>query len=179
MCPKIKSMIFHKIGNGGNLDNWHSNDPLLQFYGFRAAYDSGLPLIRKVSAVIRNSGWVWPHARSEALLELQVLLCDISPGFEEDEIIWLPFRSKIFNVSTTWNQIRVHYPPVQWYSLVWFKGSIPKHNFLCWSTIHDRLATHDRLQKWLTNVPPDCLYCGLAESWDHYFFESSLPSFGS
>lgn len=48
---------------------------------------------------------------------------------------------------------------------------MPKHAFICWLTIMNRLPTKDRLLKWGLNVDVMCLLCGAAEeSRDHVFF---------
>lgn len=54
---------------------------------------------------------------------------------------WLPSKYRVYNTSATWNQIRTHHPKMEWSKLISFKGSMPKHSFMCWLAILDRLAT--------------------------------------
>lgn len=60
--------------------------------------------------------------------------------------------------------------------MVWFKGFIPRHSFICWLAFLDRMATRDRIHKWLSSVPLDCLFCGLDKSRNHLFFECAFSS---
>lgn len=67
-------------------------------------------------------------------------------------------------------------PHVPWYSLVWFKVSLPRHGFICWLAFLNILATRDRLLSWLRKVSPDCLSCGRVESKDYLFFAFPFSS---
>lgn len=58
------------------------------------------------------------------------------------------------------NRIRTHHPKVEWSTLVWFMGSLPKHNFICWLIMLDRLGTRSRLNRKVATIPIDCLFCG-------------------
>ena len=62
-------------------------------------------------------------------------------------------------------------PAVPWHKTIWFKTRIPKHAFLSWVAILNRLPTKDRLQQWGMNVSPSCLLCNASdENRDHIFF---------
>lgn len=43
---------------------------------------------------------------------------------------------------------RNSYPTVSWKDLVWFSNAIPKHSFILWLAIRNRLLTQDRVQFW-------------------------------
>lgn len=62
-----------------------------------------------------------------------------------------------------------------WSSLV--QREIPKHAFISWIVVRNRMSTRDRLRRWGTNVPLDCLLCsGSEESRQHLFFDCSYSS---
>lgn len=61
-------------------------------------------------------------------------------------------------------------------SLVWFKGAIPKHSFICWLAILNRLSTRDRQQKSSPLIDKLCPFCGVEESREHLFFDCSFSS---
>lgn len=64
------------------------------------------------------------------------------------------------------------HPRVQWSTVVWPLGGIPRHSFLCWLVTLDCCPTRDRMIKWGLNVSPTCLLCNTAnESRDHLFFQ--------
>lgn len=61
----------------------------------QAAYLPELPLNAKLSIIIEGLHWCWPHARSEDLVEIQLLLfCDtVTPRDFTDTIKWVPAKS--------------------------------------------------------------------------------------
>lgn len=123
------------VGNGQNfllwLDNWHPKGPLLEAYPSSVLFASGLPLTVKLSEVIADGVWTWPHARSLEMIDLQVSFSHITPLNDPDSILWIPTKSASFHLGATWNFLRPHYPKVPWYTLVWFKGVIPRQDFIC------------------------------------------------
>ncbi|XP_009599726.1 uncharacterized protein [Nicotiana tomentosiformis] len=60
-----------------------------------------------------------------------------------------------------------------WKRLVLGADTIPRHQFILWLTLNQRLATVDRLAKWKIDVPKDCVLCTSQkeEMFDHLFFE--------
>jgi len=81
---KKKSFIRFKVGDGCRVflwfDQWHLARYLLDNFGFRVVYDSGLPLTSKLDAIIKNGDWYWSHARSDALVEIQSKLHEMEIG---------------------------------------------------------------------------------------------------
>lgn len=169
-----------EVGNGQNillwLDNWHPKGPLLGVYSSNVLFASGLPLNGRLSDVITAGVWTWPHARSFEMMDLQATASHITPSTDPDSIIWIPTQSKSFHLGSTWNFLRPHYSKVSWYSLVWFKEVIPKHAFICWLTILDRLSTKARQHKFNPDIEPHCIFCGSTETRDHLFFACSYSS---
>nr|XP_009788346.1 PREDICTED: uncharacterized protein LOC104236167 [Nicotiana sylvestris] len=55
---------------------------------------------------------------------------------------------------------------VTWKNLVLGDVTIPRHLFILWLALNQRLATVDRLAKWKIDVPKECV-----ETLDHLFFE--------
>lgn len=99
-------MLQFVVGNGNMVflwhDNWHSKGPLLLAYPYRLILESVLPSHLKLSVVIHGSNWHWSGARSEEMVELQILLCDqIYPNSGENEPKWLPSKSGVFHVGAT------------------------------------------------------------------------------
>lgn len=78
-------------------------------------------------------------------------------------------KSLSFIVCSAWNAIRLASPKVAWASFIWFKGAVPKHSFICWLTLLDRLPTKLRLFKYMA-IDVACVFCGAPESRDHLFF---------
>ena len=64
---------------------------------------------------------------------------------DSDRAIWLLDGSSKFTCAYTWQHLRVEKGEVQWWKLVWFIAVVPKHSFIGWLTIRNRLITKNRL----------------------------------
>ncbi|GKV34604.1 hypothetical protein SLEP1_g42967 [Rubroshorea leprosula] len=178
--PQAKKLMLHSLGDGEDtflwLDHWHPSGPLIDVYGDSVMKSSGLPYNAKVSTVVQGNYWNWPLARSQQLVQIQMALFDKLYPKEgvKDSIIWLPSRSGTFNTGSTWHWLRERQDKVPWHRLVWFSQSIPKHSFISWLAIHDRLTTRARQKKWAANINDTCLFCNSeAETSAHLFFKCS------
>ena len=175
---KVKERIKMKIGNGQNtfmwLDNWHPLGPLLEKYGPRVVYDSGLDSHAKVKEVIQDSQWCWPPANSWQLMEIKNKV-DVRPNSEEDRAWWQPSPNGCFSTSTAWDSIRSRKDEVEWYHLVWGQQTIPRHAFVLWMAIRNKLPTKARVMKYGGNVNSGCCFCNNSlESMDHLFFQCAF-----
>ena len=62
----------------------------------------------------------------------------------------------------------------RWYAQVWSSWNIPKHCFILWLTMHNRLLTKDRVIKYNSGIDSSCSLCQVAvESQLHLFFKCS------
>lgn len=87
------------------------------------------------------------------LVEIQSQLFDIHPiSSSEDKATWTASKSGIYHANATWNKLRKHYDSAPWYSMVWFKHAIPRHSFIVWLAILNRLLTRDRMKKWMPSI---------------------------
>uniref|UniRef100_A0A2N9IVN5 Reverse transcriptase zinc-binding domain-containing protein n=1 Tax=Fagus sylvatica TaxID=28930 RepID=A0A2N9IVN5_FAGSY len=150
----------------------------------KLSYDDCVPLIEKITARI-NSWTVYGHrtvydaassinakpARSEDLVDIQSKLSMVHIG-DCDKAIWMLNSSGKFTCADTWQHLKVKQIEVNWWKLVWFTNAIPKHSFIGWLTIRNRLVTKDRLLQWGLGVDPMCLFCRQnLEDQDHLFFK--------
>ena len=172
--------IKHSIGNGNNtflwLDNWHPNGPLVAKYGSRVAYDAGLNINSKVSAVIRNGAWAWPFPCTWELREITYLLNQVQPHQSRpDRVEWTISTTKKYNAANAWQHIRSQKEVAAWHKLTWFPKHIPKHSFILWLAIRGRLTTRDKLLQWGKIDRATCLLCDAAdENLSHLFFLCSF-----
>ncbi|XP_020262887.1 uncharacterized protein LOC109838866 [Asparagus officinalis] len=67
---------------------------------------------------------------------------------------------------------------VAWHDTVWENLCYPKHSFILWLTVNDKLQTQDRLLKHGIIQASVCKLCdGTSESRNHLFFECKLSNF--
>lgn len=80
-------------------------------------------------------------------------------------------------MSKTWKAIHPPLIKVDWVNLVWFKSRIPKHSFIIWLVMRDRLSTRDSLRSWGLSISSDFLLCDSAsESKSRIFFNCSYSA---
>ena len=81
-------------------DNWHPDGPF-------SSIDA------KLSSVILNMAYNWSNARSDDLVTILSKLPWIAIG-ECDKAVWISSELSIFSISSSWYQIRLRRPTVNW-----------------------------------------------------------------
>jgi hypothetical protein len=155
-------------------DRWHPASYILDMFGFRVVYDSGLSLHTKLASLIKNSDQFWSHARSDALVEIQGRLYKVMLGGDDMRPVWKSGSGK-YSLAETWENLRETKLVVTWWKMVWFSMSIPRHAFLLWLTFRDALVTKQKMCSWGYSGRSLCLFCyGKQESREHLFFSCSF-----
>ena len=129
------------------LDSWHLDGIILEKYGYRAVYDAQSCVEAKLPTVICNGDWFWKPERSDAFVEIQSKLVEVRFGVG-DHPIWIVSKTGGFVSSDTWWALRDKKDQIEWWKLVWFPFAIPKHAFILWLAIKDKLVTGVRLMQW-------------------------------
>ncbi|GFZ00678.1 hypothetical protein Acr_14g0003130 [Actinidia rufa] len=65
-----------------------------------------------------------------------------------DKVVWAPANDGFYTVKSAWKSIRLPKPKVPWYVTDWFKGQVPKWEFVSWLCCLGRLTKKDRLTGW-------------------------------
>ena len=117
--------------------------------------------------VTQNSSRNWRKLLS--LKSLARRFVELKNGAE----VWKIPGSK-FSVATVWKELRQQHAKVPWHRFLWSSMSIPKHVFISWMALLNRLPTMDRLATWGLEVRGLCYFCqGELETRDHLFFGCS------
>nr|GEU55460.1 reverse transcriptase zinc-binding domain-containing protein [Tanacetum cinerariifolium] len=71
------------------------------------------------------------------------------------------------------NEIRIKGgSKVEWRDTIRFSNCTPKHSFIMWMAVQDRLATQEKLMKWYHEKQLTCPLCEICpDSLNHLFFE--------
>lgn len=159
-------------------DNWTSSGPLILLTCHTGPMVTGISLLSTVSEAVSGSSWALPRGRHAITRMLRSALQNIPPSTgntQPDEFMWKNGLHDVpgaFSSSKTYQSIQQTLPEVPWHRAVWFKERIPKHSFIYWVLMRDRLPTKDRMRNWGLNVNPECPLCNTAlESTSHLFFE--------
>lgn len=61
---------------------------------------------------------------------------------------------------------------LNWWKIVWFAKAIPRHAFVSWLALTDRLSTNERIVSWVISCDILCVLCrACTENRDHIFFK--------
>lgn len=158
-------------------DYWLPIGPLINLFVPSGPSQLGVPLHAKVADCCSSSGWVLRPARSPQAEQLHIILCSIqTPSLSsiKDSYKWYvdDLYLDYFPTSRTWESVRNRSDQVDWVSVVWFGGHIPRHAFHMWVTHLDRLPTRTRIASWTPNTVTTCLLCDVCEeNRDHLFLK--------
>ncbi|GKV32308.1 hypothetical protein SLEP1_g40922 [Rubroshorea leprosula] len=150
----VKGLIQHIPGDGTNIyiwhDYWHLSGPLIDAYGMAS---------NKISSIV----------------QIQMHLFDMFPKEgEKDMVIWRPSNFGNFKVGQTWNWLKRKKTRKVWHRLIWFSQAIPKHSFISWLAILNRLSTKAQQRKWTPSIVDTCVLCNNEpETIEHLFFKCS------
>ncbi|GJZ38275.1 reverse transcriptase zinc-binding domain-containing protein [Tanacetum coccineum] len=92
---------------------------------------------------------------------------------KNDRIVWKnnDGRECNFSLKEVYNDMREMSIEVKWAKMIWFSQCIPKHSFILWLAIQEKLMTYDRMIKWGYCDMTCCLLCkNNVETHDHLFF---------
>ena len=84
--------------------------------------------------------------------------------------VW-KFSGSKYSVAVVWEELREKQEKVSWHRFLWRPMAIPKHVFITWMAILNRLPTMDRLKAWGIEMGELCSFCqDSLETRNHIFF---------
>ncbi|XP_020266294.1 uncharacterized protein LOC109841766 [Asparagus officinalis] len=88
------------------------------------------------------------------------------------------YRNTKFQISVLYHELLPISQQVPWHNTVWDQLCYPKHSFISWLAVLNKLLTKDRLMKrGLTNIGSCCLCSGaVLEDRNHLFFSCAYSS---
>lgn len=125
-------------------DNWHRNRPLKDRYDSKPMHDMGLDTYAKVEKVVVGSTQNYMPINYLALIDIRTWL-NSNPQRGDDIFIWLPNLNGGFSIRFPWNEIQERKSKIEQSYLLWFKKNFPRHFFILWLVIWDKLITKDKL----------------------------------
>ncbi|CAA7026437.1 unnamed protein product [Microthlaspi erraticum] len=164
-------------------DDWTGLGPLIDISGANGPRVCGIRSMAVVAQAVSNGNWKIPNGRHPILVLMRSCLPASVPDVSSllsDIYLWRNTADsppEIFSSSKMWNTLHPSPPPLGWTKTVWFKRRIPKHAFILWIALRNRLTTRDKLISWGMVVPSHCLLCGIGqETRDHIFFQCPYSS---
>ncbi|KAL0295089.1 UNVERIFIED_CONTAM: hypothetical protein Scaly_3110100 [Sesamum calycinum] len=172
--PHIIKGIQYRVGTGTDfklwLDPWHPDGALLHRYP-HGPLITGLPVDAPLSTVIIGGTWQWPSEHHIDINGIITNLPDIHNG-ANDTIIWNS-RSGIYSTEAAYTVFSNPSSAVEWAPLFYGPFHTPRHKFILWLSILQRLSTLDK--PWCTSTDQGCVLCngGQPETHNHLFFGCS------
>ncbi|XP_071694872.1 uncharacterized protein [Rutidosis leptorrhynchoides] len=175
----VRKFMVHKIGDGSSVlawfDTWCNVSPLIDIVSWRDINATRFSYETRVADLVHNNSWVWP---TQWLTKYPILASISVPilSNNRDYIVWKEadgIESR-FAVSSVYEAIRPSKPIVPWFIIVWFSHCIPRHAFILWLLMGQKLKTHDKLKSWEVRDDQSlvCSLCSMcSDSHDHLFFE--------
>ncbi|KAL0289208.1 UNVERIFIED_CONTAM: hypothetical protein Sradi_7078100 [Sesamum radiatum] len=171
----LKEGLEYRVGDGARFrlwtDLWHSSSPLIHRFP-RGPTITGLPADARLMMVIQQGQWRWP---SEADFDIQQIMSDLPTLHpqQSDEILW---KQGTFSTQSVLKFLFPPSPPVIWHRLLGGKFVLPRHGFILWLAILERLSTMDRI--WSSTMGQQCVLCGgqQLETHIHLFFRCSFTT---
>ncbi|XP_071709030.1 uncharacterized protein [Rutidosis leptorrhynchoides] len=136
-------------------DDWCLLGPLCDSIPFVDIELAGYHKLNKVNDIVSNNSFNWPHDWSIKFPALSTIptphLSDL-----DDQVVWRGESNsgRGGSVACIWESIRPRAPKVRWFEVVWFSQCIPKHAFVMWLLMGERLKTQDRLKPWEVRANP-------------------------
>ncbi|KAJ9536783.1 hypothetical protein OSB04_un000007 [Centaurea solstitialis] len=96
-----------------------------------------------------------------------------------DVVKWRDSHGNLMDFATgvVWMEVKQRRDSVPWADRVWFHQNIPRHAFIFWLAIKERLRTRDKLFGWSVNVSKSCVLCKVHdESHKHLFLDCSFSA---
>ncbi|XP_071728526.1 uncharacterized protein [Rutidosis leptorrhynchoides] len=145
--PKDEGGLGSGSSTSAYFDKWYLEGPFSETVTPRDMATVGLSLNACVHDMILSFNGNWPHEWVAKYPLLQnVSLPSVQGG--NDQIHWRGNDGALvpFSTAHVWNAIRPTGNIVSWFSVVWFSQCIPRHAFLLWLVMGERLKTHDKMK---------------------------------
>lgn len=103
----------------------------------------------KVSDIIVNQGWRLPLDWFNRFDVLNTISIPSLHPNTRDRVVWrVQGIDHEFSSSMVWNSIREVGALIDWCEIVWFSNPIPRHAFVVWLIIKQKLKKQDKLKDW-------------------------------
>ncbi|GKE12141.1 reverse transcriptase zinc-binding domain-containing protein, partial [Tanacetum coccineum] len=145
--------VISLVGNGNDTsvwyDKWSNMGYLFKSITHKDLYDARLRDNMTLKEMVSNGQLMWPQEWYVKFHWIKNIVCPVLATDAKDKIVW---RSR--------NGVDMSF------------SCIPKHSFIVWLAIQDRLTTMDKISKWGDYAVNRCsLCCQACEDINHLLFQ--------
>ncbi|GKC68404.1 RNA-directed DNA polymerase, eukaryota, reverse transcriptase zinc-binding domain protein [Tanacetum coccineum] len=124
--------------------------------------------------IVENGVCVWPEEWTRKYPDLAMNSRVMINNGKEDETVWRSKSGKEdkFSIRRAYQDLCDNVDDVKWHKIIWFSQNIPKHSFILWMAIQNKLITQDKIRKWGSSDMMACPLCRKdMDSHHHLFFQ--------
>ncbi|GJY12210.1 RNA-directed DNA polymerase, eukaryota, reverse transcriptase zinc-binding domain protein [Tanacetum coccineum] len=156
------------------IDNWSSVGVLQSFLTHRDMYNGRVKADTVVKEIVNNGICEWPSEWTKKFPILNLHKSITLDSSKNDELVWRSRSGKEsnFSVKQVYDDLKGSGEEVTWATIVWFSQNIPKHSFIVWMEILNKLTTQDKVKNWRSYDMMACPLCNQdIDSHQHLFFQ--------
>ncbi|GJV85302.1 RNA-directed DNA polymerase, eukaryota, reverse transcriptase zinc-binding domain protein [Tanacetum coccineum] len=153
MRDKVKEHMWYELGDGKSIpvwyDKWNTVGPLSSILTKRDIYEARMIDKCTVAEAMEKGVWKLSSEWYKKYLVLKNVKSPILNETVKDKLRWIDNKGvkSDFVVSKVSKDFNEDGQNVIWKYLVWFNQCIPKHAFILWMALQERLLTQDRILK--------------------------------
>jgi hypothetical protein len=184
--PVFRQHFWYLIGDGSQTnawyDQWDKIGPLGNVVTTRDIYRAGFSITSTVADLFVQGVWSLPIEWGNKYAVIKQVRPPIIHLNESDQVQWsVGDVLHQFSVNIAWDAIRTRNQEFRWKHLIWFSQCIPKHAFVLWLILREKLVTHDKIRVWNYKRNDMSLLCCLLcyseeETHNHLFFNCKYSS---
>ncbi|GKB99496.1 RNA-directed DNA polymerase, eukaryota, reverse transcriptase zinc-binding domain protein [Tanacetum coccineum] len=171
---KGKSIWMANVGSSSSAgwkDLWDSLGHLSDTISSRDIHEAGLTMESTLAELVNINNGNWPEGWED---EYPILsnIAQLSNGIE-DKIVWVDNTGaeRVFGTRIVWKDWSYYGAKMEWYPVIWYNMSIPKHTFVVWMALQNKLMTQENIAKWKDDDGMKCSLCQCCmDSIEHLFF---------
>lgn len=123
-----------------------------------------------------NGQWNIPMSFCRNYPEIADVISLVQCHEGKDRFVWRPVAGKGYSIAPCYEVMRSKRERVSWAAMVWNSSIMPRHSFVWWLVIHNRMKTRDLLRRRGMQISPNCCFCQEQESVSHLFFKFSFSN---
>ncbi|GKA31569.1 reverse transcriptase zinc-binding domain-containing protein [Tanacetum coccineum] len=174
---KVRDHVLWKIGDGTKVsawnDRWDSLGHLSDTISSRDIHEAGLTMESTLAELVNINNGNWPEGwEDEYPILSNYQIPQLSNGIE-DKIVWVDNTGaeRVFGTRIVWKDWSYYGAKMEWYPVIWYNMSIPKHTFVVWMALQNKLMTQENIAKWKDDDGMKCSLCQCCmDSLEHLFF---------
>ncbi|GKB53018.1 RNA-directed DNA polymerase, eukaryota, reverse transcriptase zinc-binding domain protein, partial [Tanacetum coccineum] len=183
ITKKLKGRSIWEMEEDKN-DSWGWRNILQQrndFIKYRNMYDGRFSASMTVEDWMDQSNGIWPEGWIDKFPSLQNLQNVRLDAQTKDIIKWRKKDGSLcnFSVNHTYRELLRNDDDAEWWKIIWFSLNIPKHAFIVWLAVQNKLTTQDKIKQWGSYDVMCCALCRRdLDSHSYLFFECDYSKNG-